>query len=319
MAKIPYDLILLQEEYQSFLGRPLTNQLGNQFQTANQILQVKPNGQIIIDAVAAGSVNTLLSDLSRLGLQNFAIAGRTISGSLPIAALDQAASLTSLQFLNPAYRPITNVGLTTSQGDQATRANLMGNNLGLTGIGTTVGILSDSFGRRSDLATTALQDVSNGDLPGPGNPNGFTTAVNILDDGASGSLIDEGRAMAQLIHDLAPAANLAFHTAFGGQAGFAQGILDLANAGATVIVDDVFNLAEPFFQDGPIAQAVDEVVANGIPYFSSAGNTARQSYQSAFVNSGVSFTSGQLPVAVQPGNTNPGGFFGGIAHDFDPG
>ncbi|MDX1976172.1 MAG: S8 family serine peptidase, partial [Pseudanabaenaceae cyanobacterium bins.68] len=47
--------------------------------------------------------------------------------------------------------------------------------------------------------------------------------------------------------------------------------------------------------------------------------TARQSYQSAFVNSGVSFTSGQLPVAVQPGNTNPGGFFGGIAHDFDPG
>lgn len=319
MSKIPFDLVLLQEEYQTFLGRPLSNQLGSQFQIANQILQLRPNGQIIIDAIAAEDVNSLLNDLKALGLQNFAIAGRIISGSLPITSLTQAANLPSLQFLNPAYRPITNLGLTTSQGDQAIRANLMRNVLGLTGVGTTVGILSDSFARAAAPLTTFGQDISSGDLPGPSNPNGFIAPVNILDDTAGGSLIDEGRAMAQLIHDLAPAAQLSFHTAFNGIANFAQGIRDLANAGATVIVDDVFNLREPFFQDGPIAQAVDEVVGNGIPYFSSAGNSARQSYQSAFINSGVTFNSGQIPLSVQAGNSNPGTFFGGTAHDFDPG
>ena len=36
--------------------------------------------------------------------------------------------------------------------------------------------------------------------------------------------------MMQLIHDVAPKANQAFHTAFHGQADFAQGIVDLKNA-----------------------------------------------------------------------------------------
>jgi hypothetical protein len=36
---------------------------------------------------------------------------------------------------------------------------------------------------------------------------------------------------------------LAFHTAFEGQASFAQGIIDLADAGAKVINDDVIYFA----------------------------------------------------------------------------
>ncbi len=63
--------------------------------------------------------------------------------------------------------------------------------------------------------------------------------------------------MAQIVYDVAPGAGLAFHTAFNGEADFAQGILDLAAAGSTIIVDDVFYFAEPMFQDGVIAQAVD--------------------------------------------------------------
>ena len=65
-------------------------------------------------------------------------------------------------------------------------------------------------------------------------------------------------------------------------------------------MDDVFYFAEPFFQDGIIAQAADAVVTSGVPYFSSAGNSARQSYESTFR------PSGQFP-------------FLGEAHDFDPG
>jgi hypothetical protein len=116
--------------------------------------------------------------------------------------------------------------------------------------------------------------------------------------------------MMQLIHDVAPGADLAFQTAFNGQAGFANGILDLANdAGADVIVDDVIFFAEPMFQDGIIAQAVDTVVASGVSYFSSAGNAARRSYESEFVNSNET-----LFVDSGSGPENRG-----ILHDFDPG
>ncbi|MCS3823592.1 hypothetical protein GGP92_002301 [Salinibacter ruber] len=108
--------------------------------------------------------------------------------------------------------------------------------------------------------------------------------------------------MLQLIHDIAPGARLGFHTAFDGLAGFAQGIRELADAGCTVIVDDVGYGQEPFYQDGPVANAVDEVVAQGIPYFSSAGNDADNSYEAPFRNSG------------EPGVINSSS----VAHDFDP-
>jgi len=94
-------------------------------------------------------------------------------------------------------------------------------------------------------------------LPPPPVPTATTT---VIDDTASPG-IDEGRAMAQLIHDIAPDASVSFHTAFNGIADFAQGIQDLADDGADIIVDDIIYFAEPMFQDGIVAQAVDNVVA----------------------------------------------------------
>jgi hypothetical protein len=93
--------------------------------------------------------------------------------------------------------------------------------------------------------------------------------------------------MMQIIHDVAPGADLAFHTASSGIAEFANGIKKLAEAGCKVIVDDVFYFFEPAFQDGLIAQAVDDVAKSGAIYFSSAGNCGQSSYESAFVDSGV--------------------------------
>ena len=101
--------------------------------------------------------------------------------------------------------------------------------------------------------------------------------------------------MLQLVHDVAPGAGLAFHTADNGQADFANGILELqSQAGADVIVDDVIYFAEPMFQDGIIAQAIDTVVANGATYFSSAGNNARSSWEGAFQPSGTLLSGRQL-------------------------
>ncbi|MFP5389548.1 MAG: hypothetical protein ACLGG5_09665, partial [Thermoleophilia bacterium] len=139
------------------------------------------------------------------------------------------------------------------------------------GSGVQVGILSDSFNRDSASDTNFSADVASGDLPGPGNPCGYASPVQVLDDPAGGGE-DEGRAMAQIVHDLAPGASLTFASAFGGEPAFAENIEKLGEAGAKVIADDVFYPEEPFFQDGPVAVAVNEVVEHGATYLSAAGN-----------------------------------------------
>jgi hypothetical protein len=170
-------------------------------------------------------------------------------------------------------------GAATSEGDSQLGAANARAIFNLDGTGTTVGILSDSFGRDTGAPTTVAGDVATGDLPGSGNPCGRSTPVRLLDDSYGKSdAADEGRAMAQIVHDLAPGSSLAFATAFTGLTAFADNIRRLAapvakgGAGANVIVDDVIYLEEPFFQDGPVAAAVNEVSAAGVNYFSAAGN-----------------------------------------------
>jgi len=147
------------------------------------------------------------------------------------------------------------------------------------GSGITVGILSDSFDQATEaadgsgpVATTAVEDVESGDLPGEANPCGDVAPVDVIEKDQSGEGADEGRAMAQIVHDLAPGADLAFASAFNGELAFAKSINDLADAGASVIADDVFYPEEPFFQDGPVAVAANEVSEGGVTYFSAAGN-----------------------------------------------
>ncbi|MCX7384645.1 MAG: S8 family serine peptidase [Alphaproteobacteria bacterium] len=154
-------------------------------------------------------------------------------------------------------------------GDRAVLANFARSTFGLSGAGITIGILSDSFNIRGGYAA----DVASGALP---------AGVTVLADGPAGSG-DEGRAMAQLIHQIAPDADLMFYTAFRSSADFATGIRALAAAGANIIVDDVTYLDEPFFQQGGgISLAVADVVAQGVDYFSSAGNQGKTFYESLF-------------------------------------
>jgi subtilisin family serine protease len=275
---------------------------GAPFTPSNPLLQFS-FGQIAIDAVATKDGKTLMNDLKGLGLQRGVQFGSVVSGWLPLGAIQKMLALDSLQSAAASLRPLTNTGSVTSQGDIAMYADeartICG---GVCGTGITIGVLSDSF----DQQGGASADQITGDLP---------SGVNVLDDTANcGSLIpaacsDEGRAMAQICYDVAPCSSIAFHTAFGGMANFAEGIVELANAGANVIVDDVIYFAEPMFQDGIIAQAVDQVVESGVAYFSSAGNYARKSYESEFVSSGE-----HLEVCNLFGCEDRGEL-----HDFDPG
>ena len=94
---------------------------------------------------------------------------------------------------------------------------------------------------------------------------------------------DEGRAMAEIVYDEAPGVSrIRFTTANPGPAAKAQGIDALVAAGVKVIADDTSYIAEPFFQDDVIAQAVDRAKAAGVAVFVSAGNDARNAWQGTF-------------------------------------
>lgn len=192
---------------------------------------------------------------------------------VPVAKAKELAALPGVKSVLLSTAPVADVGTVTSQGAATVHADQV-NALGIKGAGVTVGVMSDSFDAAAGAKTHAAQDVASGDLPGVGNPDGDVEPVVVIEDVASGS--DEGRAMMQIVHDLAPAAKLCFATAFNGEIGFADNIRKLADKNgpckADVVVDDVIYFTEPMFSDGVIAQAADEVVAQGVSYFSSAGN-----------------------------------------------
>jgi hypothetical protein len=289
-AKLGHELLRLYNEFNSF-QQTFGLDAAPQFRPRNRLIKLF-RGRVAIEAVAAADTDRLLSDLRQLNLQNFKKYKRHVSGHLPIRALIQMAALDSLKFARPALFT-TNAGLVQSQGDRAMRTDLARPFFNVNGSGIKLGILSDSFNCQGQAAI----DVANGDLP---------SGIEVLDDsGCPISNSDEGRALMQIITDIAPGADQAFHTAIGGQAVFAQGILDLADAGCDIIVDDIIYFAEPMFQDGIVAQAIDAVVERGIAYFSAAGNSARRSYESAFNSSGID-------IILE-------GIFYGVAHDYDPG
>lgn len=181
-------------------------------------------------------------------------------------------------------------GVSVSEGDAQLHAAEARTASGVDGTGVSVGILSDSFDQDGLAETHEAEDVESGDLPGSGNTcldPGQATPVDVLDDSETEGE-DEGRAMAQIVHDLAPGAQLSFATAFTGLTAFADNVQALASAGAKVIADDVSYFEEPFFQEGPVGVAVKEVTEDGVSYFSSAANNN-------LINSGRDIASWEAP------------------------
>jgi len=244
---------------------------------------------------------------------------RTVTVAARPADLRRIGGLAGVSAVNEVLTPIVRGpdcgGAIRSEGDVQLGAAGARAALGIDGSGVTVGILSDSFDRDPTAVTRAAGDVLSGDLPGPGSPCGSNEPVGVLDDSeAEGA--DEGRGMAQIVHDLAPGAKLSFATAFSGEFGFAAAIRSLAAAGAGVIVDDVAYFEEPFFQDGPVATAVNQVVGAGVSYFSAAGN------DNLIDKFGRDIASWEAPAfrdsTCPPALLGLSGFGSGPCMDFDP-
>ncbi|HEU5253972.1 MAG TPA: S8 family serine peptidase [Solirubrobacterales bacterium] len=298
---------------------------------------VREGDRVLVTARFERGVVSALPRLQETGAEVVSASRRTqtVTLSADPTLLPAIASVPGLRSAWPVREPLVlestgsceggaaiSEGLTQLRVDEARQA------FALRGSGLTVGVLSDSYDTArlgSDPAVTAAQDdVLSGDLPGPaGSCVGQQLPVNVLDEGPKGEG-DEGRAMLQIVHDLAPRAELAFATAFESEESFAQNIERLARpaseggAGAEVIVDDVVWFEEPFFQDGPVAVAVDRVAAAGVSYFSAAGNN------NLFDSGGREIASWEAPAfrdsaACPEAIAKKPGFNGAHCMDFDPG
>src|SRR4051794_40751243 len=278
-------------------------------------------GRVLVDVYAAdGSALATVrqrSEASGLEVVDQSAEHKILEGYVAVSDVKRLAATPGVASVSQALKPFTRVGKATSQGVQAERVDRVPP--GIDGRGITVGALSDSFDTATDdlnggaLKIHAADDIKTGDLPREG--------VTVIQDDPSPGTTDEGRAMLQIVHDVAPGAKECFATADGGELNFANNIRALAArtgpCKADVVVDDVGYFAEPFFGDGVISDAVDDVAAQGVQYFSSAGNGSdQQAYQSPLriVAPNKPGDSSNIKLNGVDPNLYRGGF-----QDFDPG
>ena len=236
------------------------------------------DGKVLVDVYFTGAPERGAGELQALGMDVGATATEprpVVEGYLPLGSLADAAKLAGAEAVTAPLGVGSDAGSVTSEGVAAHNIPIAAANGAGDGTGIDVGVISDSINQIGGGVATSQ---ASGNLP----PN----VVVLKDDPVDPS--DEGRAMAEIVFDEAPGLNSILFASgtVGGPVGKADSINQLVANGADVITDDIFQLGEPFFQDGVVAQAVDNAKAAGVPYFASAGNRARQSYESTYRDSG---------------------------------
>jgi Subtilase family len=241
--------------------------------STNKLTVRDAKGRILIDATpqAGADAAAFRKQAEALGMvvKNTDAKSGMIEGYAPLSAVTKISALKNAGTVAQSLKPHVFTGSVTSQGVHFQRIDkAMGKHSN--GKGITIAALSDSY----DTATTQIggdpltvhadDDVASGDLPND---------VVVLQDGDGN---DEGRAMLQILHDIAPKAKLCFATADFGILNFAHNIRALANkkgdCGADIIVDDVAYFEEGEFSDNPISDSINAVAKKGVSYFSSEGN-----------------------------------------------
>ncbi|WP_432846076.1 S8 family peptidase [Amycolatopsis sp. CA-161197] len=265
-------------------------------------LPVANSGAVSVDITGAAGTAVAQAVRAAGGTVRYASPDGAVRADLPLAAVDKIAARGDVAAVAPAAQAMTwreqdprrelvaRAVTQVSEGDKAHGADTARAQYGVTGSGIKVCVLSDGVNSLS-------KSQAAGELP----------AVDVL-AGQAGSG-DEGTAMLEIVHDLAPGATLGFATAFTSEASFAANIRALRTTGhCTVIVDDVAYFDESPFQDTQVAQAVNDVTAAGALYFSSAGNSGN-------LTDGTSgYYEGDFRASA---TTLPG--ISGTPHDFDPG
>jgi hypothetical protein len=274
---------------------------------------------ILVDAVNDDN----LQQLGGLGvtIEIVDAAHARVQARIPVGRLQAVADLPFVTFVRLPTYAVHRVGSVSTEGDAIVRSSIARQQFGLDGTGVRVGVISDGVkGIFAKSCTTcggvASGPIASGDLPsatGTRNAAGVLTSssggiagrsftsnndleglppVTIPPCGFSGAGA-EGTALLEVIHDVAPGAQLAFANADTDLA-FQQAVNFLA-ASNDVVVDDLGFYGEPY--DGTSGVSSNTAAALNTPsnrirtYITANGNAADEHYLGTWTDSGIDGTS----------------------------
>jgi len=266
------------------------------------ILMSSINDERLAQLTAAG-VAIEISDIGR----------RRVQARIPAARLNMVASLPFVDFIRlPAYARHL-AGAVTTEGDKILHTDAVRKQLSLDGTGVRVGVISD--GLKGVFASGC--DTCGGDAGGPIASGDLPDAVGVRNGGvlvsASGGINGrsfqqngdleglpsgacgfagagaEGTALLEIVHDLAPGAQLSFANADTDLA-FNRAVNFLASTN-DIVVDDLGFFGDAY--DGTSSVSANTAAAlnnRDYPiraYVTSVGNSADEHYIGSYVDSGV--------------------------------
>src|SRR5437764_1405195 len=329
---------MIAKQSASYASRAVTDAT-----TGNYLVEIMPNGRVPVTTLQAMLQAAYPATTVQAVDQNYAghgvIEGYVTLNDVPGIANTQGVGSVILE-LRPIHSAVTAQGVNQHRVNRINSFYNAGVSLNWDGTGMSIGVMSDSFDSQPSEeggSTNAATDVATQDLPGTGNTTNSQPVVVLQDYNPTPGATNEGRAMCQIVYDMAPKARLGFATADVGELGFANNIRALGGLpGFTypdaiqqgvkgdVVCDDVSYLDEPMFQDGIIAQGVNDVVAAGTTYCSSAANNwSVDGYESAYraVANGTGLTAATNN-ALKNTNINLAGvppeLYAGGFHNFNP-
>jgi len=285
-----------------------------------------------IDSNNGVQVYVLLEEVTGENLQQLQAAGvtieitdaarRRVQARIPVARLSAVAALPFVTFVRLPSYPVRRIGSVTTEGDAILHSDAVRSQLGLDGTGVKVGVISDGLKGVFASGCTTCAGVANGpiakgDLPSATGtrivsartPTGVLTSSSggiagrsFSADGDLEGLISpcafagagaEGTALLEIVHDIAPGAQLAFAN-FDTDLAFNQAVNFLAST-SDVVVDDIGFYGDAY--DGTSSVSSNTAAALNNPanriraYVTSGGNAADEHYLGTYLPSPVDPTT----------------------------
>ena len=210
------------------------------------------------------SVDALIAEAEDHGAEISAVFEDVIYASVPLDQVEALGASTDLHYLSqqtqyyPSYPAAAAAGNLAAEGVKAIQADRL-HAEGLTGRGVKVGILDFGFHRYS-----ALQRA--GQLPAPKAQRAFN------DSGRVEAESEHGTACAEIIHAMAPDADLYLAAVTGREEQVVQAAFWLADQGVDIVSYSGGGHAGPHDGTSILDKLVEEIASRGILWVNAAGN-----------------------------------------------
>ena len=285
-------------------------------------LRVNSNGEVqvyvVMNAVTPENESALVAAGATIEIAD--AARRRVQARVPASRLQAVAALPFVTFVRlPTYARVR-IGSVTTEGDSILNADVARQQFSIDGTGVRIGVISDGLKGVFAAGCTTCSGVAGGPIATGNLPSatGTRTAAGILTSSSGGILGQsfqangdleglppsssacgfagagaEGTALLEVVHDVAPGAQLSFANGDTDLA-FIQAVNALAAAN-DVVIDDVGFFGEPY--DGTSGVSTNTGSALNDPsnpiraYVTAVGNDADGHYLGLYTDSGIDGTT----------------------------